>query len=196
MLRYIFSVCLLAVTCKSASDKPITVSFNGGEWLFPLTVGEAEKRYNLSFKPPGYFYTQMKNGSTVHLEYNHRTGFFFDENLTMQDWYERPVASYVHTFQNHSGLLDSLRQALEKQFQKKMVIRVDTQRFGLKNMSASLKSSLPNEGIVPYHLMNVDSSLIIGLRQKPSMSKDNQAVEVLLFYNYVEKQIRLRMISF
>ena len=196
MLRYLFSAFLLAMTCISAPDKPIAVSFNGGTWLFPLTVGEAVKRYSLAYKPPGYYYAEMSNGSTVELIYIHQPGDFDNEHQAKEVLYNREVSSYVHTFSSRSGLIDSLHRALEAQFKKKMVMHIDTQRFGLKTMSTSLKNSLPNGGAVPYELMRIDSSLTIGLRYKPNLSKDKQAIEVYLFYNLLQDKIKTRMISF
>ncbi len=196
MIRYFFSACLLVLTCKPVVTKPIAVSFNGSKWLFPITVGEATKRYSLSFKPPGYYYVEMKNGSVVHLMYAYKSGSFFNEHQSKETLYNSEIESYIHTFPDRSGLLDSLRQVLEMQFNKKMVACVDTQRFGSKNMPISLKNSLPAGGAIPYQLMHVDSSLVIGLRHKPSLSKAKQTVEVYLFYNVVQEKIKTRMISF
>ncbi|GAB4008424.1 hypothetical protein GCM10028808_14490 [Spirosoma migulaei] len=196
MLRYLLSAFLLVVTCKSAPDKPIAVNFNGGTWVFPLTVGDAVKRYSLAYKPPGYYYTEMDNGSTVDLGYSYQPGDFFNEHQAKEVLYNREVNTYTHTFPFRSGLIDSLHRVLEVQFKRKMVMCVDTQRFGLNRMSESLRRSLPNEGTVPYELMRVDSLLTIGLRHKPNLTKYKQAIEVCLFYNQLQAKIKARMIGF
>lgn len=197
MLRYLFCASLLLLTCKYDSHKPILISFNGEKWLFPITVGDAAKRYNLSYKPPGYYYTEDRNGNTVNLEYTNQTGDFDNEHQAKEALYGREVHSYVHTFRFQPERIDSFRHALENQFSKKMVMYSDTQRFGLSRLTTSIQNSLPESGIVTYGLMQVDSLVVIGLRKRPTLMKsDIKRIEVLIFYNRLEDQIEKRMISY
>ncbi|GAB2604718.1 hypothetical protein [Spirosoma areae] len=197
MLRIFFCACLVVLTCKSAPPKPITVSFNGNKWQFPLSVGEAVKQYNLSYKPPGHYYTESQTGSVVTLEYLFQAGDFDNEHQPKEVLYDRQVHSYIHSFPFRPGLMDSLRHVLEAQFKQKMVMDSDTQRFGLTKLPANLQNMLPDGGSVTYGLIRADSSLKVGLRKPPTFSKSSpQFIEVLFLYNRSEEQIEKRMISF
>lgn len=194
MTRYLFYAILLLLT---GEPKSTSISFNGGDWVFPITVGDAVNRYNLFYKPPGYYYSEDKQGNTVSLEFAYQTGDFNNEHQSRETLYNRGVHTYVHSFKFRPERIDSFRHALENQFRRKMEMHSDTQKFGLDKLMTTMQNKLPESGIVNYGLMQVDSMLTIGLRKRPVLAKnDINRIEILIFYNREEDRIEKRMLGY
>ncbi len=198
-LTKVFVFGSLLLFSNSFTDvKYVTVNFAGGDWVFPLTVGEAVKRYGLSYKPPGYYYTEGKYADMSTVEYDYETDDFVNENQPERTLYSRTIHAYVHAYNWKPTLFDSLKNALQEQFGKKMLVTSEEQEFIFNGEKASLNSSSPvNDRNVYYGLIKIDSGIVIGLRHKPTLAKNSiKQVEVLLMYNRSDNDIRKRMMSF
>ncbi|MFD2569001.1 hypothetical protein ACFSUS_00040 [Spirosoma soli] len=194
MVRIFVFIGLVLFISSCSSSKTISVDFAKTQWIFPLTVGEAVEKYKLLYKPPGLYYARGVDGNTVTLEYSYETDDFANEYQSKDVLYSRLVRSYVHSYVWRAGLQDSLHNALQSKFNKRMsVISTEPLLFTKYNLPDSLRVGRS----ITYELLKVNSQLTIGLREKPVLSEQaGRNVEVFLMYNQTDDEIRKRLSSF
>lgn len=164
---------LIACVCRQYKDK--RMYFEGKEWIFPATVEQAANRYKMQFKPPGYYYTRLPSGGIVQLEFLSEEGDFSDENQSESALHSRRVSTYLFTYPNHKGFVDSLRNALEMATKAKLIAEVDTQRITVEGKTVFSQSIAYWRGMSP-------DSLVVAIRQMPSFkAQKNYEGEVQIF---------------
>ena len=130
---------------------------NNKDWVFPANVGEAVTKYQLDYKPPGYYYKEYADGSEVILYYHYADGDFDNGSQYKEVLFPRKLHSYAFRFANSPRVLDSLRQNLEATYHRKIVLTESPEYE-----KTSIASGKPNSR---WGLLTVNDELTIGVAQ-------------------------------
>lgn len=128
---------------------------NNKDWFFPANVGEVVTKYQLDYKPPGYYYKAYSDGSEVILYYYYAEGDFDNGSQHKEVLFSRKLHSYAFRFANNPGVLDSLRQNLEATYHKELVL---TESHEYEKTSIGSGKPIPRWGLLP-----VNDELTIGV---------------------------------
>ena len=134
---------------------PVTFNFNQENWQFPSTAGEAVKKHDLDFLPPGYYYKEDATGVKVVLHYHSRLGDFDDDRQAKEVLYGRSLHSYEFTFPYKPSLYDSLKNDLEITFHKKFLL-IKGFKYG---------SAKDDKRPYAYQFLTISPDLVVGIKQ-------------------------------
>lgn len=165
------------MACVDTKSAPKKLYYEGREWTFPVTIGEATRQQKLQFQAPGHYYTRLPSGVTVRLEFIYETGDYDSEQQPETALYDRRVTNYLFTYPNRNGLIDSLKQVLARQIKRPMIAVADTQRLVVEGKTIFKQSIAYWRGLSP-------DSLVLAVRQAPSFKPQKEhegQVEVFIF---------------
>ena len=134
---------------------PVAFNFNQETWQFPSTVGEAVKKHDVDFRPPGYYYKEDSTRTKVVLHYHSRFGDFDDDRQAKEALYGRNLHSYEFTFPYKPGLYDCLKNDLQVAFHKKFLLTK-----GFKYGSAK-----DDKRPFAYQFLTISPDLVVGIKQ-------------------------------
>ena len=179
-MRVILLLSLAILTTSLVWDKqvsPISFSFANDKWTFPSTIGDGVKKYNLQFKPPGYYYREYPNLELI-LLYDYGFSELENDKQPKETLYSKKFHTYYFRFPDHGSTYDSLRYAIEKQYNKKF-----SARTGIRTPSFSdeIASEYKDD------ILNVNQPLSIGIKRMKSNSKWKDIVGVYFIYGLCEQ---------
>lgn len=145
---------------KPSETRPVSFRMNQRDWFFPANVGEAVTKYQLDYKPPGYYYKEYPDGSDVIVYYHYADGDFDNGSQHKEVLFPRNLHSYTFRFANNPGVFDSLRQNLEATYNKKFVLTKSL--YNEKAPKTPLGSGRTNS---QWGLLIINKDLTIGLAQ-------------------------------
>ena len=180
MRNFIISFALLLqFFCNNKSVKECqveTVDYMELNLSFPATVGDAVKIHALQYKPPGYYYKNLKqHNGEVFLTYKYNLSDFRNENQPRETLFPRELESYIFRFPEKEGLEDSLRIELEVAFGKKFI---NVHETGSPNTVMQQNYNI--------HFLKINPCLTIGVTSSPVSHKSDRKVVVCFLYNLSE----------
>lgn len=176
--------CLLAFSQESRQEcSKEDITYMGWKMHFPSTVGDAVKKHNSDYNPPGFYYKKLnkKNGEVI-LTYDYNLSDFNNEYQPRETLFPRVLNSYIFRFPEKPGLEDSLRIALQEEYGKKFI---------RKSGVDSTKSSMVED--YDFLFLKIDSCFTIGLTSSPAFHKRDRRIVVRFFYNLTEKECISKM---
>jgi hypothetical protein len=175
----LFSLSLTVSLMWKKQPSPVTFSFVNSKWTFPSTIGEAVENYHFHFKPPGYYYLEYPNDLEVVLLYDYIFGELENDRQSKETLYSKKIHTYYFRFPDHGKTYDSLRYAIEKQYNNKFTLR-----------SGARTPSFFDEPPSNYSdsILNVNSSLSIGIKRIKSSGKWKDIVGVYFLYGLSEQK--------
>jgi hypothetical protein len=164
---------ILPVSGKSQTlgCDPVKFEFNRIEWSFPSNAKTAFNKHKLSYKPPGYYYSEDSNQVVAILDYHYQPLDFDNEYQPKEVLFPRHLHSYIFQIPERETTYDSLQTALEQLFNKKFVLTK-----GLKEYSSTLREE---ERPFEFNFLTVDSCFTVGIKR--SLSSDRKKIVTVRF---------------
>lgn len=178
-LNYVFAWLLLMLGMKTAPPVSCSTKYNGLTLYFPSTVADAVNRYQLGFKPPGYYYKYLPDSTCLSLRYDNKVGDFDNEYQAATVLQNRIVNLHSFDMANRAGRFDEEQHKLEVILGSRM--NTTKQKCLVTNgMATEQIAKLPNQGTFTMAEGWTKDSIHVFLRDVPRLSlKQQQRLEVI-----------------
>lgn len=157
------------------------------ELIYPITIGEAFKLYNLSFKGNGIFIKiDSTNGSEIFrpLHKKYLNNMDLDENEKPEDYFKQQVTGYSFDVLDSKSNFDTLFKKIEKQNGIKFNL-MDSKIFNdPKSLWISSKMGSPTN----VYRMRIDPCMVIVIYQSGSKNK-NKYTQLYVYLHKTDEQI-------
>lgn len=175
----LISLLSLLFECASRETPDCTTPYRGMTLCFGTTVGQATQQHQLGYKPPGYYYKQLADSTTMNIEYDYHSGDFDDESQPATELYDRVVNTYLFRFTDQPGRFGKELASLEASLGIEMVI-LEQNTYSTNSSSAVDETTLEGQ----YTLAKgwTETGVVIYLRERPSQSGAKQSSLLILFY--------------